>query len=79
MRQRMKAHCEDKDHQPWPAQGRHTRHAGPASAQDRSVAFDRDVATLTAQTPTSTALLGAPRLHLVDGLRVDIDTGEVSD
>ena len=22
MRQRMKAHCEDKDHQPWPAQGR---------------------------------------------------------
>ena len=79
MRQRMKAHCEDKDHQPWPAQGRHTRHAGPASTQDRSVAFDRDVATLTAQTATSTALLGAPRLHLVDGLRVDIDTGEVSD
>ena len=26
MRQRMKGHCEDKDHQPWPAQGRHTRH-----------------------------------------------------
>ncbi len=75
----MKAHCEDKDHQPWPAQGRHTRHAGLTSSQERSAAFDRDVATLTAPTETSSAVPGAPRLHLIDGLRVDIDTGEVSD
>ena len=75
----MKAHCEDKDHQPWPAQGRHTRHAGPASAQDRSAMFDRDVATLTSQTETSSAVPGVPRLHLVDGLNLDPRTGEVLD
>ena len=79
MRQRMKAHCEDKDHQPWPAQGRHTRHASSTSSQERSAAFDRDVATLTAEAETSSAVPGTPRLHLIDGLRVDIDTGEVSD
>jgi hypothetical protein len=75
----MKAHCEDKDHQPWPAQGRHTRHASSTSSQERSAAFDRDVATLTAEAETSSAVPGTPRLHLIDGLRVDIDTGEVSD
>jgi hypothetical protein len=37
------------------------------------------VATLTAQIEPSPPLLGVPRLHLVDGLRVDIETGEVSD
>lgn len=78
MRQRMKAHCEDKDHQPWPAQGRHTRHASPAAVNERATAFDRDVATLTRSEPTPT-LPSSPRLHLVDGLHVDVETGEVRD
>ncbi len=73
----MKAHCEDKDHQPWPAQGRHTRHASPASAQDRSATFNRDVATCTRGLTPATP--GHTRLHLIDGLRVDLDTGEVGD
>ena len=77
MRQRMKAHCEDKDHQPWPAHGRHTRHAGPGSVAERATTFHRDTATLTSTSPGARPSLNPPRLHLVDGLHVDIDTGEV--
>ena len=40
---------------------------------------ERAVATLTAETESSSAVPGTPRLHLIDGLRVDIDTGEVCD
>ena len=79
MRQRMKAHCEDKDHQPWPAQGRHTRHAGPGSVEERVTTFGRDTATLTSTAPEERPFPSTPRLHLVDGMRVDIDTGEVRD
>jgi hypothetical protein len=79
MRHRMKAHCEDKDHQPWPAQGRHTRHTSPSAVEARSASFARDTATLTRAPDPELALPGTPRLHLVDGLRVDVDTGEVQD
>jgi hypothetical protein len=77
MRQRMKAHCEERDHQPWPAQGRHTRHVAPEAAAQRGRVFRADVATLVwVPEPPS----GAPQLHLVaDGLRVDVTTGEVLD
>lgn len=79
MRHRMKAHCEDKDHQPWPAQGRHTRHASPSSVEDRSASFARDIATLTPAPDPDRVAASTPRLHLVDGLRVDVHTGEVHD
>ena len=78
MRQRMKAHCEDKDHQPWPAQGRHTRHLTPNSAAARDQVFQADVATL-AKTLQPPPPLPRAQLHLVDGVRVDPDTGEVLD
>jgi hypothetical protein len=77
MRHRMKAHCEDKDHQPWPAQGRHTRHASPSSVEDRSATFARDVDTLTPAAYPERAVPSTPRLHLVDGLHIDVHTGEV--
>ena len=79
MRHRMKAHCEDKDHQPWPAQGRHTRHASPSSVEDRSASFARDVASLTPAPDPDRVAPSTPRLHLVDGLHVDVHTGEVHD
>ncbi|MGV1009943.1 MAG: hypothetical protein ACOYBY_15235 [Dermatophilaceae bacterium] len=77
MRQRMKAHCEDKEHQPWPAHGRHTRHLTTNSAAMREQVFQADVATLTVTLQPAT--LPRAQLHLVDGVRVDPDTGEVLD
>lgn len=77
MRHRIKSHCEDKDHQLWPAQGRHTRHTADEASSQRDKAFRGDVATLeVAPVPTP---LNGPRLQLVDGLRVDPMTGEVVD
>lgn len=77
MRQRMKSHCEDKDHQPWPAQGRHTRHMADDASTAREKAFrgDLDTVEVAAEPPT----LAGPRLQLVDGLRMDPETGEVLD
>lgn len=77
MRHRIKSHCEDKDHQPWPAQGRHTRHTADEASAQRDKAFRVDVATLQVA-PGPTPPYG-PRLQLVDGLRVDLMTGEVVD
>lgn len=76
MRQRMRAHCEDRDHQPWPAQGRHTRHSSQASAGERAEAFERDVATLM---EVAQPMPGPPALFVVGDLRVDPVTGEVLD
>ena len=79
MRQRMKAHCEDKEHQPWPAHGRNARHVGAAAARERESAFRRDLASSPGPQPPAPTPAGPTRLHLVDGLRVDVDTGEVTD
>jgi len=79
MRTRMKAHCEDKEHQPWPAQGRHARHAGPDARQEREAVFQADVDTLSGAAPDESRTSSLPRLHLVDGFRVDPQTGEVQD
>ena len=76
-RQRMKAHCEDKEHQPWPAQGRHTRHQAKDAITERARIFAGDVACLEKH-PVSVTAIG-PHLHLVDGVTVDLDTGEVRD
>ena len=78
MRHRIKAHCEDKDHQPWPAQGRHIRHVGDDSTRARARVFHADVATLR-HAPEPPPLPPVPRLHLVDDLTVDTGTGEVLD
>jgi hypothetical protein len=77
MRQRTKSHCEDKDHQPWPAQGRHTRHLAPAALDERARVFQSDLNTLSAE-PDSPQAPG-PRLHLVDADRIDLVTGELVD
>ena len=75
MRQRIKSHCDDKNHQPWPAQARHTRHAADQATDHREKAFMADVAT-TEASPDPPPSSG-PRLQLVDGLRVDTETGEI--
>jgi len=77
MRQRMKAHCEDKEHQPWPAQGRHTRHQAEDSVDERVRIFAGDVATLKKHPEPASS--PGPRLHLIDGMNVDLETGEVLD
>ena len=77
MRQRTKSHCEDKDHQPWPAQGRHTLHLAPAAVDERARVFQSDLNTLSAE-PDSPQAPG-PRLHLVDADRIDLVTGELVD
>ena len=79
MRSRMRAHCEDKDHQPWPAQGRHARHAGPDARQERAAVFQADVDSLDLMDTPGNQAPPLPRLHLVDGLRIDRSTGEVRD
>jgi len=79
MRTRMKAHCEDKEHQPWPAQGRHARHAGPDARREREAVFQADVDTLSRSGVDERQSPSLPHLHLMDGLRVDPHTGEVQD
>ena len=74
MRQRLKAHCEDKEHRPWPAQGRHARYKAEAAVDERVRIFAGDVATLERQPEPS---IRGPRLHLIDGMNVDLETGEV--
>lgn len=79
MRHRIKAHCDDKDHQPWPAQGRHTRHLAHDATTDRARVFRRDVATLERTLEPPPPPPSGPRLQLVDGTCVDVETGEVHD
>jgi hypothetical protein len=75
MRQRTRSHCEDKDHQPWPAQGRHTRHLAHHATSRRADVFSADTATVREPCAPSPAAAG-PVLQLVEGLNVDT-TGEV--
>jgi hypothetical protein len=75
-RTRLRSTCEDKDHQPWPAVGRHTRHTAADATRAREAAYRADVQALTPPDPAMPS--APPRLHLVDGLRVDPLTGEVT-
>lgn len=72
MRQRLATHCDDRDHQPWPAHSRHTRHAAEPAADARSRAFAADTRDLGDSDPPRPA-----QLQLIDGLRIDPTTGEV--
>ncbi|NMM16639.1 MAG: hypothetical protein HHJ11_18830 [Phycicoccus sp.] len=71
MRQRLRQHCQDGGHQPWPAQGRHTRHQDETSCRDRAAACRTDVDTLTAPVGPAPALgtteLRRPQLQIVEG------------
>ncbi|CAN5270959.1 hypothetical protein BH11ACT1_BH11ACT1_14070 [soil metagenome] len=83
MRGRLGQHCGDGSHQPWPAQGRHTRHEGDAARSNRTTAFRADCDFLSTALGTPDAVgIAAPRrpnLQVVDGLRVDLDSGELLD
>ena len=43
MRTRLQSHCEDREHQPWPARGRHVRHCAEESTNARKRLFTEDV------------------------------------
>ena len=81
MRGRLGQHCQDGGHQAWPALGRHTRHQGESARQDRAAAYRADCDRLTAPPgPVGTpAGPGRPNLQILDGLRIDTQTGEVLD
>ncbi|RYV50995.1 hypothetical protein [Pengzhenrongella frigida] len=57
MRQRLRQHCQDGGHQPWPAQGRHTRHQSEDSRQDRATTYGADIGTFVE--PRGTANVSA--------------------
>ncbi|MBT9273665.1 hypothetical protein KMZ32_06205 [Phycicoccus sp. MAQZ13P-2] len=77
MRQRLKAQCEDQDHQTWPAQGRHKRHLAQSAVDERGRHFQNDLNTLTdAPVPPEAR---TPRLRLVNDDQVDLITGETLD
>ena len=81
MRARLRQHCQDGGHQPWPALGRHTRHQGEAAQQDRAGTYRADCDRLTAP-PGAIGMPGTPgrpNLQIVDGLRIDTRTGEILD
>ena len=75
MRQRTKSHCEDHGHQPWPAQGRHTRHLAQGSVDERVSVFQRDLDTLA--TEPDLPQPESPHLRLVSPEQVDLVTGEL--
>jgi hypothetical protein len=87
VRQRMQQHCQDRGHQPWPAQGRHTRHLAAEAVQDRVAVFRADIRTTTAPPgppapsgpPVRPGPSTRPRLQVVDGMNVDVETGEIVD
>jgi hypothetical protein len=81
MRQRLRQHCQDGGHQPWPAVGRHTRHLGDGARRDRTSAYRADIETLNEPPGVAQPSIGSrrPNLQIVDGLRVDLDSGEVLD
>jgi hypothetical protein len=81
MRQRLRQHCQDGGHQPWPAGGRHTRHLGEGARRDRTSAYRADIETLSKPAGVAQPSIGSrrPNLQIVDGLRVDFDSGEVLD
>lgn len=77
MRQRLSQHCQDSDHEVWPAQGRHTRHQSDESRRRRAMAYGADVATLAehfGERGGATAG-GAARTNLqaIDGMRTDME------
>ena len=81
MRQRLREHCQDGGHQPWPAKGRHTRHQDETSRRDRAAAHCADVDAL-AEAPGMADVPPSPgprrlNLQIIDGMRVDVDSGEV--
>lgn len=45
MRHRLGPHCQDREHQPWPARSTHVRYLMEPSAQERSRNFAADVAS----------------------------------
>lgn len=86
VRQRIRQHCQDRGHQPWPAQGRHTRHLAAEAVRDRVAVFRADIRTPTAPpgapAPPGPPVRGPsarPHLQVVDGMRVDVQTGEIVD
>ncbi|WP_448062516.1 hypothetical protein [Cellulomonas hominis] len=83
MRGRLGQHCGDGSHQPWPAQGRHTRHEGDGARSNRATAYRADCDALPTALGAADAVgIAAPRrpnLQVVDGLRVDLDSGVTLD
>ena len=43
MHTRLRSHCEDREHQPWPSRGRHVRHCGEEASHARQRAYAADV------------------------------------
>ncbi|MCB2176445.1 MAG: hypothetical protein KQH57_11600 [Actinomycetales bacterium] len=85
MRHRVGQHCAN-GHQPWPGQGRHARHLADGAATDRAAVFAADLAALPAEDEVPTPPAGRrgspesrPRLQLIDGMKVDPETGEIVD
>ena len=66
---RLKAHC-DQDHQPWPARGRHARHADQRQSKRRQDAYIDDVRT---PWPAEPYVPARPRLSIIDSA-----TGEIT-
>jgi len=77
MKNRTKSHCEEKEHQRWPALGRYTRHTASEAVDARAAAYRADLIALDPPRPPASP--AGPRLHVVDGLRVDLGSGEVLD
>lgn len=76
MRTRLSSHCEDREHQPWPARGRHLRSIDDAAYQSRRAAFEADVRKVDSAAGARGS--GSLRLHMLDGgAAVDLQTGEL--
>lgn len=91
MRQRLRQHCQDGGHQAWPGLGRHTRHVADEPGNGRVATYLSDIGALVCppmspaggangdgpvRVPGASIRLG---LHVVTGMGVDLDTGELLD
>lgn len=80
MRGRLREHCQDGAHQPWPALGRDTRHRSDRTRQVRLATYRADCDALARSGPTAASgTTGRPAPLVIDGLRADARTGEVLD
>lgn len=74
---RYRGFCEE-GHKSAPGTARNIRYRSAAAADDRNNLYDADVAAAASEASSRAAVrIAMPRFHLIDGMFVDSETGEI--
>ena len=75
LKQRARTMCEER-HQDWPARGRYSRYRAEQDGRHGAYRLDQDTCR-AGPDQDGDVPGGAPHLAVIDGNRIDLDTGEV--